>query len=519
MFPRTIKQHVFPPLSRNITFHTKRSSKDSSARKNLFSYTSGRFPFNEKIRLRERYVEFDATGLLQEAEKILGSSLGRATSIVKFAEGGFNRLFLLTMDGGFEAVVKMPYRIAGPKHFAAASEAATLQYLHAKGIPVPKVYGYSCTETNPAGVEYLIMEKAQGVGLRTRWGSMSKREIHKLGTSFVEIEKNIFDLPFGSIGSIYFKKNIPAELQGTLCKDKNENMQDSEIFCFGPTADYMSWHGKRAGLNLYRGPWNTPNDYLQSIAQKEIEWTRRYGMPIELDFPHNGLFPGEQHPDDYIQLLNKYSPLNRPTLRHPDLNPKNIFICPYSEPPNLKEPSFPANYETLSGEAKMEADELHQKHLLFHYYRVFNGGLNKAHLSALRDTLLYPPQHLVDKAGRQWSGNLMTLKGALIRMTEYWPQLPDTKGVACPVQFTNAELEELFEKEEQLFQLNAVVNLWREQIGGASEDGWISNERYESARQKVVELKESLIAIAEEDQEDIALLEKGWPFRDHEEDN
>ncbi|KOC13488.1 hypothetical protein AFLA70_11g005480 [Aspergillus flavus AF70] len=126
---------------------------------------------------------------------------------------------------------------------------------------------------------------------------------------------------------------------------------------------------------------------------------------------------------------------------------------------------------------------------------------------------------LVDRAGRQWSGNLMTLKGALIRMTEYWPNLPDTKGVNCPVQFTNAELEEFFEKEEQLFQLNAVVNLWREQIGGASEDGWISNENYESARQKVVELMESLIAIAEGDQEDIALLEKGWPFRDQEGDN
>ena len=167
----------------------------------------------------------------------------------------------------------------------------------------------------------------------------------------------------------------------------------------------------------------------------------------------------------------------------------------------------------------MEADELHRRRLLLHYYHLFNGGLNKAHLSALRDPLLYPRQHLVDRAGRQWSGNLMTLKGALIRMTEYWPNLPDTKDVTCPVQFTNSELEEFFEKEEQLFQLNPVVNLWREQIGGASEDGWISNENYESARQKVVELMESLIAIAEGDQEDIALLEKGWPFRDQEGDN
>lgn len=71
----------------------------------------------------------------------------------RFAEGGFNRVFLLTMDDGFEAILKIPYHIAGPKHFATASEAATLQYLHSKGIPVPKGYGYSTSESNPTGVE------------------------------------------------------------------------------------------------------------------------------------------------------------------------------------------------------------------------------------------------------------------------------------------------------------------------------------------------------------------------------
>jgi hypothetical protein len=50
------------------------------------------------------------------------------------------------------------------------------------------------------------MEKAPGVGLGTKWPSMDKRDLHKLASSFVEIEKRFFDIPFGSIGSIYFKK-------------------------------------------------------------------------------------------------------------------------------------------------------------------------------------------------------------------------------------------------------------------------------------------------------------------------
>jgi len=81
--------------------------------------------------------------------------------------------------------------------------------------------------------------------------------------------------------------------------------------------------------------------------------------------------------------------------------------------PNLKEPSLPLDYETLSAEEKAEADELRRRRLLFDYYRIFNGHPNKPHLEALRDPILLPRQHLVDRAGRQWSGNLKTLKGSI----------------------------------------------------------------------------------------------------------
>jgi hypothetical protein len=56
-------------------------------------------------------------------------------------------------------------------------------------MPVPKLYGYSSPESNPVGVEYIVMEKAPGVGLETKWPSMDKRDLHKLASSFVEIEK------------------------------------------------------------------------------------------------------------------------------------------------------------------------------------------------------------------------------------------------------------------------------------------------------------------------------------------
>lgn len=196
----------------------------------------------------------DPSALLRETERHIGSNHGRAARITKLAEGGFNRVFLIKMDDGFEAIAKLPYRVAGPKHYATASEAATLHYLRSQGIPVPKVYGYSSSENNPVGAEYIIMEKASGVGLQTRWLGMSKSERHKLASSFVEIEKKFFDISFGSIGSLYFKTDIPPALQAVLYATNTENDCDSETLCIGPTADYMFWHGRRAALPLYRGP-------------------------------------------------------------------------------------------------------------------------------------------------------------------------------------------------------------------------------------------------------------------------
>ncbi|KAK2766230.1 Phosphotransferase enzyme [Arachnomyces sp. PD_36] len=535
-----------------------------TAGEHLFSYTSGRFLFNEHLRREERHVPFNVEALKEVAAQSIEPSHGKVTKMEKLAEGGFNRVFLLTMEDGFQAIAKIPYKIALPRFHATASEAATLEFLRSKGVPVPKLYSYSASVDNPAGVEYIIMEKATGVPIETKWFSMTKRERHKLASSFVEIEKKFFDLPFDSIGSLYFKHDLPLNLQAPLySKHHKEKEEDSTgNFCIGPIADYMFSYGKRAGLDIYRGPWRNAKDYLRAIAGKEIDSTRKYGTPLELDFPHNGPFPGEHDPKQYIALLEKYlalvpyllpkdelDPRNQPTLRHPDLNPGNILISPETgavsciidwqhttveprllvagyprafenpeteESLDLEEPKLPSGYDSLSTDQKAQADELYRRQTLFHYYRIFNGALNKPHLSALRDPLLLPRKHLVDRAGRQWSGNLITLMGALVRMTEYWPHLPDTEGIECPVKFKQDELETFHKCEEIWFALNAVVNQWRDQIG-INEDGWVNNEGYEDAVRRAGELRDNLVVEMDGDEEDIALLNKGWPFRDHEE--
>lgn len=68
-------------------------------RTNTSSYTSGRFLYNENLRRQERYVGFNVEAFKELAAQGIGPGHGKVTNITKFAEGGFNRVFLLTHGG------------------------------------------------------------------------------------------------------------------------------------------------------------------------------------------------------------------------------------------------------------------------------------------------------------------------------------------------------------------------------------------------------------------------------------
>ncbi|EZF30847.1 hypothetical protein H109_04219 [Trichophyton interdigitale MR816] len=527
---------------------------------NLFKYTSGRYLYNEHLRLSERYVEFNVEALKRVAARAVGRDC--TTSITKLAEGGFNRVFLLTMNDGLEVIVKIPYLLAVPQKLATESEVATLDFLRGKGIPVPKVYAWSSERENEVGTEYIIMEKAAGKPLTDRWFDITPKEMLKLVTSYVDIEKKLFSFPFAAHGSLYYRDTLPQGLRMDLYAQGDS---EDDRFCIGPIADYMFWRGKRANFDLNRGPWRDHCQYLQSIGQRELEWTKKFGKPMMNTFPHNALegIPREVPHDVYIDLLKKYmslapyilpqdpaDPMNKPTLRHPDLDPRNIFVSdegevtclidwqyttilplllvtgnppmfdnPDSDPPkDLEKPCLPPDYDTLSAEEKEHADELHRRRMLFWLYMVFNGRDNKPHLNALRYPLLMPRQHLADRAGRQWSGDIITLKGAILRIVLNWDMVLGSRAgtIECPVEFTDKEQEEFHTLEEHWFQFNFLTEHWRSRLDHINEDGWVRNESYDKVVALNKEFKEEWLARGEDD-DDRFLVEKGWPFQDHEE--
>ncbi|KAF9811121.1 hypothetical protein IEO21_06639 [Rhodonia placenta] len=108
----------------------------------------------------ERRRVFNVDGLRQLAAASVDRSPDDIVDMVKLAEGGSNRAFLITMRGGFQMVARVPYPATVPKYFAVASEVATMALLRSSGLPVPAVYGYAPAPDNAAQTEYIFMREA-----------------------------------------------------------------------------------------------------------------------------------------------------------------------------------------------------------------------------------------------------------------------------------------------------------------------------------------------------------------------
>lgn len=93
----------------------------------FFRYTNGRWLWDEEDRLRERYTKFN----VEELKRVAAESIGAKTcaSMVKLAEGGYNKVFRLVMDNGSVAIARIPCPNSGPAFKTTASEVATMDFV------------------------------------------------------------------------------------------------------------------------------------------------------------------------------------------------------------------------------------------------------------------------------------------------------------------------------------------------------------------------------------------------------
>lgn len=115
------------------------------------------------------------------------------------------------MPDNARVIARLPYPATVPKRYATASEVATMELARRRGVPVPRVLGYSTTSTeneNDVGAEYILMEKVDGVEVAGVWYSMTDEQRRWVVEQVVRIEARLFDVALPACGSVYYARDL-----------------------------------------------------------------------------------------------------------------------------------------------------------------------------------------------------------------------------------------------------------------------------------------------------------------------
>ena len=101
-----------------------------------FTYSSGHWLRSDQKQRESRFLKFDFEALCSKVAK----SCPGASRVVGYEkrEGGFNRVFLFSLNNGQSIVAKVPFPLAGPLQLTTASEVATMQYRMYKQLHVSR---------------------------------------------------------------------------------------------------------------------------------------------------------------------------------------------------------------------------------------------------------------------------------------------------------------------------------------------------------------------------------------------
>ncbi|KIK20210.1 hypothetical protein PISMIDRAFT_106239 [Pisolithus microcarpus 441] len=526
-------------------------------RNDLFNYTSGRWIINDALRHAERRRVFNVDGLRRLAAESVGRSPDDMVDLRKHAEGGLNRIFLITMRDGFRMVARIPYPAAILKYFTVASEVATMALLRSSGLPIPEVYGYSPAPDNVAETEYIFMEFVEGTNLGHEWFGLEEGDIISISRQLAELESKMMSIAFPAGGSLYYTKDLEkvAGRPGVPLDDKR--------FCVGPDISLPLWFGRRSQLDVDRGPYENAEAALVRGAEKELAYLERFGRPL-LPFQRTrrkGYQYQEQLPSDHVENLDRYllvassliprnPALSHFRIRHPDLRPQNIIVSGSPDSDlrvvglidwqytsilplfllggipqslqNLGDPishrmarfSLPENLDDLDDTERSQEKELYRRRLVHYHYVKNTEEHNELLYAALIDPAGELRRRLFRYASDPWEGETLALKVALIQATENWETLTGG-GLPCPVVFDAEDVRATTKLDAKQSEADDTLEEAYENLFCFGPEGWVPTELYEVAMARSKRMKENALAAASP--EERAQIAAHWPFDDMDE--
>ncbi|KAH6881210.1 kinase-like domain-containing protein [Coprinopsis sp. MPI-PUGE-AT-0042] len=552
-----------PSLLKIASLPRRSFSSLSSTESELFNYTSGRWVYNEALRLQERKLVFDVDKFMRLAAKSVDRRLSDIIDFSKLAEGDHNRIFLITFNDNFQMVARVPYPVTGPKYYGLASEVATMVYLRLSGLPIPEVYGYSPGDDNTAGIAYIFMEYVQGSSLRDVWFDLGDEEIVDVARQITQLEATMTALSFPAGGSLYFGKDLEkVGMQGVAVP-----LPGAVRFCIGPDARVPFWYKKRAHLDVYRGPYHSVEDALVAGAYKEIAYLKQFGRPVRPTRRQRWSSYNwkPQLPSDHIQNLERYlsitsslipndPQLQRFSIGHPDLKISNIIVnsdCQIAGLIDWQHASILPLY-LLAGRLKNPADtclktmasplvssdtpdsgesdntqqespnDLRRRQLLRRHYVKNTEECNELHYRAFTDPLHLLRWRLFEGTGLPWEGETLELNVFLLEVWQRWDELAKARGGTtldsqCPFNF---DIEDLLSSLDFLLHVKGVEKEFGSIQASAriiGKDGWVATNDYEHAKMVVDEAKEEVMRDSDATEERLELMRQ-WPWDDIDEE-
>ncbi|KAF2499208.1 hypothetical protein BU16DRAFT_603172 [Lophium mytilinum] len=342
---------------------------------NPFSYTTGRWLKNDKLQREARYVKFDFAALCRK---------------VMSKEGGFNRVFILSLDNGARVVARVPYHIAGPRRLTINSEVATMAYVRSfTKIPVPKVLDWS-DDDSAIGTEYIIMEHAPGVQLHNKWLSMNPHQHMLCVKKVASIVVEMANPPFPAYGSLYL---ADAPINPKL------KIGFTEGFCIGPHCEPRFYEERPPN----RGPWNDLQSYCSALIDAGFSRIPKTDSPEE-ELPYRG-------------------PVASLMLLHHDLRKRNIFVddndsskitAVIDRQSTSIEPLFAYANETPDLAEDPAADALILEKLMTTFEVMMLGKMRKLHDARKMDQTLLRPFRYCDAS---WRDSAAALRQELIELS------------------------------------------------------------------------------------------------------
>jgi hypothetical protein len=247
--------------------------------------------------------------------------------------------------------------------------------------------------------------------------------------------------------------------------------------------------------------------------------------------------------------------LTRPTLRHPNLQPNNVFIsndlsitgltdwqhCAVlplflhcgipnslqnygdSVSESLIPPKLPPNFDELSDSEQFQEVLLLRRRQLHYFYVATTERLNPTHYHALTYNFSTLRRKLFDHASYPWEGDSVTLKADLILLTKNWtdivtskPSTSDDATPPCPIAFSEDEVSECLRLHAAQVEADEQLQACRDVIGIGPE-GWVPAGQYEELKQRESKLKADALEAAESEEERQKLREH-WIFDDFDEE-